>query len=95
MKHVAQNRSGVIVVLRKHEEASELLDRISRYQMTDRGVHLPEAVEEDDAKTFGLGAQILADLGVSQLRVIGSHWKLNALSGFGLEVIEYIDKEKE
>lgn len=93
MKQVAQAGSGVIVVLRKHEEASELLDRISHYQMADRGVNMPETQVEDDAKTFGLGAQILADLELKQLRVIGSAWKLNALSGFGLEVIDYIEKQ--
>jgi len=93
MQQVAQAGAGVIVVLRKNEEASELLDRIAHYQMADRGVKMPETHVEDDAKTFGLGAQILADLGVSKLRVIGSHWKLNALSGFGLEIAEYIDKQ--
>ena len=93
LQQVAEAGAGVIVVLRKHEEASELLDRISHYQMVDRGVKIPEAQAEDDAKTFGLGAQILADLELKKLRVIGSPWKLNALSGFGLEVVEYIDKQ--
>lgn len=93
MQQIAQAGSGVIVVLRKHEEAAELLDRIAHYQMADRGVFVPENQADDDAKTFGLGAQILADLGLKQLRVIGSHWKLNALSGFGLEISEYIDKQ--
>ncbi|UQB41480.1 3,4-dihydroxy-2-butanone-4-phosphate synthase [Thiomicrospira microaerophila] len=93
MQQIAQAGAGVIVVLRKNEEAGELLDRIAHYQMADRGVKMPETQVEDDAKTFGLGAQILADLGVSKLRVIGSHWKLNALSGFGLEITEYIDKQ--
>ncbi len=93
MQQIAQAGSGVIVVLRKHEEAAALLDRIAHYQMVDRGVHMPETQVDDDAKTFGLGAQILADLGLKQLRVIGSPWKLNALSGFGLEVVEYIEKQ--
>lgn len=93
MKQIAQAGSGVIVLLRKHEEASELLDRISHYQLSDRGVNLPEGAVEDDTKTFGLGAQILADLDLQKIRVIGSAWKLNALSGFGLEVTEYIEKQ--
>lgn len=93
MQQVAQAGAGIIVVLRKNEEAAELLDKISHYQMADRGIEVPDNKVEDDAKTFGLGAQILADLGAKQLKVIGSRWKLNALSGFGLEVVEYIDKK--
>jgi hypothetical protein len=43
-----------------------------------------------DVKTYGVGAQILSDLGVGKMRILGSPRKLNALKGFGLEVIEYI-----
>lgn len=92
MKQVAQEGAGVIVVLRKHEEATELLDKIQRFQMKDRGVKAPEGVTEDDTKTYGLGAQIIADLGITRLKVIGSAWKMNALSGFGLEIVETLPK---
>jgi 3,4-dihydroxy 2-butanone 4-phosphate synthase/GTP cyclohydrolase II len=40
---------------------------------------------------LGLGAQILADLGVRRLRVLGTPRKLVGLSGFDLEVVEYVD----
>jgi len=92
MKQVAEAGSGVIVVLRKHEEGAEILDKIQQFQMKDRGVKQPETVSEDDAKTYGLGAQIIAELGLTKLKIIGSSYKLNALSGFGLEVVEYIEK---
>jgi GTP cyclohydrolase II len=42
-----------------------------------------------DVKTYGVGAQILSDLGVGKMRILGSPRKLNALKGFGLEVVEY------
>lgn len=93
MQQVAQAGVGAIVVLRKHEEATELLDKIQRYQLKDRGVNAPETVHEDDTKTYGLGAQIIADLGIKQLQVIGSAWKMNALSGFGLEISEIVEKK--
>jgi len=95
MKQIAQEESGVIVVLRKHEEGAELLDKIQQFQMKDRGISQPEIQTEDDAKTYGLGAQILSDLGLTQLKVIGSAWKMSALGGFGLEIVENIDKQKE
>ncbi len=93
MQQVAEEGSGAIVVLRKHEEGAELLDRIQQYQMKDMGVKSPEVIVEDDAKTYGLGAQIIADLGVKKLKVIGSAWRLTALSGFGLEVSETVAKK--
>jgi len=92
MKQVVEQGKGVIVVLRKHEEGTELLDKIQQYQLKDLGVQSPELITEDDRKTFGLGAQILNDLGLKQLQVIGSPVKMGALSGFGLEVVETLPK---
>lgn len=92
LQQISAEGSGAIVVLRKHEEGSELLDKIQRFQMEDLGVKIPDIQVDDDAKTFGLGAQILSDLGLKQLRVIGSAGKMIGLSGFGLEVVETVPK---
>ncbi|WP_321276320.1 bifunctional 3,4-dihydroxy-2-butanone-4-phosphate synthase/GTP cyclohydrolase II [Thiomicrorhabdus indica] len=93
MKQIVSEGSGAIVVLRKHEEATELLDKIQRFQLKDRGIHAPEILQEDDAKTYGLGAQILGDLGLKKLKVIGSAWPMHALGGFGLEIVETVAKQ--
>ncbi|MDA3808300.1 MAG: bifunctional 3,4-dihydroxy-2-butanone-4-phosphate synthase/GTP cyclohydrolase II [Thiomicrorhabdus sp.] len=93
MKQIAAEGSGAIVVLRKHEEAAGLLDKIQAFQMKDLGIKAPDTVYDDDTKTFGLGAQILSDLGLTKLKVIGSPWKMNALKGFGLEISETIPKK--
>ena len=47
-----------------------------------------------DLRTFGTGAQVLRALGVRQMRVLGAPKHLHGLSGFGLEVVEYIDTER-
>lgn len=47
--------------------------------------------QKDDVKTYGVGAQILADIGVKTMNVIGKEVKLNAIKGFGLEVVKYIN----
>ena len=93
MKQVAEEGSGAIVVLRKHEDAAELLDKIQQYQMKDLGVNAPDRISDDDAKTYGLGAQIIADLGIKKLKIIGSSWRMTALSGFGLEITEVVAKK--
>jgi 3,4-dihydroxy 2-butanone 4-phosphate synthase/GTP cyclohydrolase II len=43
-----------------------------------------------DFRTFGIGAQILRALGVRRMRVLGVPKQMHALSGFGLEVVEYV-----
>jgi 3,4-dihydroxy 2-butanone 4-phosphate synthase/GTP cyclohydrolase II len=49
--------------------------------------------QEDDFKTYGLGAQILSDLGVNKMKILGSPRKLQGLKGFNLEVVEYIEEK--
>jgi 3,4-dihydroxy 2-butanone 4-phosphate synthase/GTP cyclohydrolase II len=46
-----------------------------------------------DFRTFGIGAQILRALGVRRMRVLGAPKQMHALSGFGLEVVEYVSAD--
>jgi 3,4-dihydroxy 2-butanone 4-phosphate synthase / GTP cyclohydrolase II len=41
-------------------------------------------------RTYGIGAQILSDLGVRRMRVLSAPKKMHGISGFGLEVVEYV-----
>ena len=43
-------------------------------------------------RTYGIGSQILSDLGVSRMRVLSAPKQMNAISGFGLEIVEYVDE---
>jgi 3,4-dihydroxy 2-butanone 4-phosphate synthase/GTP cyclohydrolase II len=49
---------------------------------------MPAPKDDQEWRQTGLGAQILADLGVKRLRVIGTPRKLVGIAGFGLEVVE-------
>jgi 3,4-dihydroxy 2-butanone 4-phosphate synthase/GTP cyclohydrolase II len=95
MRRIAEEGSGVLVVIRREEDDKSLVERIHQYQMEDHGVELPPREERtDDWRTTGTGAQILADLGVRQLRVLGSSpKKYLGLSGYGLEVVEFVSGE--
>lgn len=42
-------------------------------------------------RTIGTGSQILRDLGITQMRLLSSPMRFNALSGFDLEIVEYIE----
>ncbi len=92
LQRIAEQESGVVVILRLREEAKELLRRIRDYKARDAGEDLPSREKVADLRTYGLGAQILSDLGVRRMRVMSAPKKMHAISGFGLEVTEYISQ---
>ncbi|MFO1417341.1 MAG: bifunctional 3,4-dihydroxy-2-butanone-4-phosphate synthase/GTP cyclohydrolase II [Methylotetracoccus sp.] len=91
MRRIAQEGSGVLVVIRNEEDDKSLVERIHQYEMEDHGV-VAGGIEErrDDWRTTGTGAQILSDLGVRKLRILGVRKKYLGLSGYGLEVVEHV-----
>ena len=90
MKRVSDEGEGVIIILRLAEESNMLVNMIKHYDKHDRGEVHANAEHGDDLRTYGIGAQILTDLGVRKMRVMSAPKKLHALSGFGLEVVEYV-----
>jgi len=91
MARVARESEGVVVILHQNESAAELLHKIEHFHRPEQGIELPPAPSQQALRTYGLGSQILADLGVGKIRVLGHPMKTPGLSGFGLEVVEYID----
>ena len=51
---------------------------------------IEETSNSSDMRMYGIGSQIAADIGFGMLRVLGTPMKMYGLSGFGLEVVEYI-----
>ncbi len=92
LSRIAKADSGVAVVLHQRERPRQLVSRILHYAQQDAGKDTPSQSHNWDLRTFGLGAQILSDLGVRKMRVLSAPKKIHAISGFGLEVVEYVDK---
>jgi 3,4-dihydroxy 2-butanone 4-phosphate synthase/GTP cyclohydrolase II len=91
MERVASEPAGgIVLLLRGEEDARALARRIRDHQLHDKGIELPKPPMSSELRTFGIGAQILADLGVRRMRVMGSPKRLFGLSGFGLEIVEYV-----
>lgn len=95
MTDIQSAGKGVLVVLRQPEQNKRLADKVAYYQRQDHGADAPQTKMGWDMRTFGVGAQILADLGVKKMRVMGTPTKLTGLSGFGLEVVGYADGNAE
>lgn len=91
-KRIADDKHGVIVILRHLEPAGPLIRRVKRYQEQSAQPETPRHQGMQDLRTFGLGAQILVDLGVRKMRVLSSPKKMHGISGFGLEVVEYVSE---
>jgi 3,4-dihydroxy 2-butanone 4-phosphate synthase/GTP cyclohydrolase II len=90
LAQVASAGCGVVVILRQHESPREIADAV---QQLNRGVRL-DIVRPNTSivlRTFGVGAQILRELGVTRMRVLSAPRQLHGISAFGLEIVEYID----
>jgi 3,4-dihydroxy 2-butanone 4-phosphate synthase/GTP cyclohydrolase II len=86
MRRVAEEDCGVVVLLRGHENPRRLMAAV---QGEDTARHDPGS--DGALRTYGIGAQILRDLGVRKMRVLSAPKNMHAISGFGLEVVEYVD----
>ena len=80
---LARSESGVIVMLRRAESSAQVLERLG----DSAPARKPSA--KWDPRTYGIGAQILADLGVGKMRLLASPRRLPSMAGFGLEVTGY------
>ncbi|OGI46021.1 MAG: 3,4-dihydroxy-2-butanone-4-phosphate synthase [Candidatus Muproteobacteria bacterium RBG_16_65_34] len=96
LARVAQEGAGVVVILQQEEAPADLVKRIRHFQEETEGLEsAPRLGGRAEIRTYGLGSQILADLGVGQMRVLGHAAKAPGMSGFGLEIIEYIEDGQE
>lgn len=87
LAEVAASDRGVLVLISRPETADELLASV------DRLFGLPPSESEASQAGYasiGLGAQILNDLGVGRIELLGAPLKYNALAGFGLEVVKFV-----
>ncbi len=90
LSRVAEEGAGVVVILNNQIESAELIWQINRYRLEQEQQPVPPKPAGEDIRTIGLGSQIVADLGVRKMRVLSAPKKYHSLSGFGLEVVEYV-----
>ena len=88
LQRVAREASGVVVILRPEETAREFMDSVRQLGPKPATVrHLGATV----VRTYGIGAQILKDLGLTRMRVLSAPKQLQGLAAFDLEVTSYVD----
>jgi 3,4-dihydroxy 2-butanone 4-phosphate synthase/GTP cyclohydrolase II len=90
IERIAKEEAGVIVVLREQESSRDLMETVER--LSRNKDDLQQRREGDSVlRTYGIGAQILRDLGVHKMRVLSAPKQMYGISGFDLEVMEYVE----
>jgi 3,4-dihydroxy 2-butanone 4-phosphate synthase/GTP cyclohydrolase II len=90
IERIAKEEAGVIVVLREQESSRDLIETVE--QLPRKNDELQNRREGDSVlRTYGIGAQILRDLGVQKMRVLSAPKQMYGISGFDLEVTEYVE----
>jgi 3,4-dihydroxy 2-butanone 4-phosphate synthase/GTP cyclohydrolase II len=88
MKRIAEAGTGVVIVLRDHASPRELADAVAALgqRAPQPATHAPPQV----LRTYGIGAQILKDLGVTRMQVLSAPKQLQGIGAFGLEITGYV-----
>lgn len=90
LPRIVEEGAGVVLVLGSQSTAESTLMRLNRFAAEDRNETLPPMAARAGLRRIGIGSQILNDLNVHKLRLLSSPKKY-ALSGFKLEVVEFIE----
>jgi 3,4-dihydroxy 2-butanone 4-phosphate synthase/GTP cyclohydrolase II len=95
MEMIAEEGAGVVLYLRQEGRGIGLIAKLMAYELQDGGMDTVEANEAlglpVDKRDYGIGAQILADIGVRQIRLISnSPRKYYGIESFGLEIVERV-----
>ncbi len=90
MAEIQARGAGLVLVLGGHDDDEALLRRIQSEpepDITPSG----DNRQSRELRTYGIGAQIIADLGIRRMRLLSAPTRLTGLSGFGLEVVDYVE----
>lgn len=91
LQRISKEESGVVVILRQQMSTDDLLFQIEQRQTQDAVTPMQsKKSESEDLRVIGLGSQILSDLGVVTMRVLSRPKRIHSISGFGLEIVEYV-----
>jgi 3,4-dihydroxy 2-butanone 4-phosphate synthase / GTP cyclohydrolase II len=89
MKRIAEVGTGVVIVLRDHTTPRELADAVRG--LSEISAPAPRAqVAPQVLRTYGIGAQILKDLGITRMQVLSAPKQLQGIAAFGLEIVGYV-----
>jgi 3,4-dihydroxy 2-butanone 4-phosphate synthase/GTP cyclohydrolase II len=98
MRRIAQEGEGVVLYMHQEGRGIGLVNKLKAYMLQDEGLDTVEANEHlgfrPDPRDYGLGCQILVDLGLTTLRLLTNNpQKRAAIEGYGLRITEHVPVE--
>ena len=92
LKQLSKEEESILVALCYSSQPKDFIEMVKAIQTEDSDDEEAQA-ESSVLRTYGTGSQILRDIGVKRMRVLSEPKKMQAISGFDLEITEYVDKE--
>ena len=91
---IAKEGQGVLVYLRQDGQGIRLANQLKAYELQDQGFDTAEANDQMgvqmDLREYGIGAQILVDLGLRKIKLLNNPRKIVGLEAYGLQVVEWV-----
>jgi len=90
MQKIVEEGRGALVLIRNQEDNQSIVEFIHEQELKEKGVSKISTQPMVDSRAVGVGCQILTELGIKNLKLLGTATKYSGLAGFDIEIVEHV-----